>query len=177
MAKSNYHKFSFYPSAVTVWNELPDSISKIDNLPSFKRSIANIMLFPSKPPTYFGQGDRLHEIWHTRLRLGHGTLNVHACNYGLADSNLCPCGSKEDTEHFFFDCPIYATPRVGLLTSVADLISPGVNYNLLLHMGKNHLLNILLDGSAELSKAENLLLFQAIHKYSKNTHRFEYMYF
>ena len=92
---------------------------------------------------------------------------AHACNYGLADSNLCCCGSKEDTEHFFFDCPIYA--RVGLLTSVADLISPGVNYNLLLHMGKNHLLNILLYGSAELSKAENLILFQAIHKYLKNT--------
>ena len=40
-------------------------------------------------------------------------------------------------------------------------------------MGKNHLLNILLYGSAELSEAENLLLFHAIHKYLKNTHRFE----
>ena len=168
-AKSNYHKFSFYPSAITVWNELPDSISKIDTLPSFKRSIAN-MLFSSKPPI---QGDRLPNIWHTRLRLGHSTLNAHACNYGLADSNLCRCGSKEDTEHFFFDCPIYATPRVELLTSVADLISPGVNYNLLLHMGKNHVLNILLYGSADLSEAENLILFQAIQKYLKKAHRFE----
>ena len=80
---------------------------------------------------------------------------------------------RKITEHFFFDYPIYASLRVGLLTYIADLISPGFTYNLPLHMGKNHLLNILLYGCAKLSNAENLLLFQAIHIHLKNTNRFE----
>ena len=96
------------------------------------------MLFPLKPLTL----DKVTGC----MTYGHSTLNANAYNHGLTDSNLCRCGSKEDREHFFFGCPIYATPHVVLLKSVADLICPGVNYIIffLLHMGKNHLLNILL---------------------------------
>ena len=133
------------------------------------------MLFPCKPPAYFYYGERLEAIWHTRLRLGNSTLPCHGHLYGFTDSNLCSCGSKEDTEHFFLSCPKYAAPRIELLTSIANLIAPGVHHNLLLHVGKTHLLNTILRGSSDLSSIDNLLLFQAVHVFLRNTRRFEYI--
>ena len=171
-ARTNLYKMSFYPSASVLWNDLPVSVSQLDALGAFKKSLSKL-LFPARPPSYLGDGERLPVIWHTRLRLGHSTLNYHGLLYGITDSDLCSCGLKEDVEHFFLMCPNYAALRTELLTSVSNLISPGVHYNLLLRIGKKHLIDVLLRGSSDLSTADNNLLFQAVHTFIKGTKRFE----
>ena len=42
----------------------------------------------------------------------------------------------EDQEHYFFECPKYVSLRVDLLTSIRNLLTPGIDYNLLLNIDK-----------------------------------------
>ena len=124
-------------------------------------------------PPYFNSGHRFASIYHTQLRLGHSHLCSHTFKHGLGESDACSCGQRETTEHFFFHCPNYAALRSPFLASVARLISPGINYNLLL--AKSHLLNVLLKGSAELSTEDNKTLFLAVQDLISNTCRFSHL--
>ena len=75
---------------------------------------------------------------HIHLNMGWGN-QLHVLVVNLRLLNI-----------FFFDCPNYAALRPPFLASVARLISPGINYSLLLAIDKSYLLNVLLKGSAEL---------------------------
>ena len=107
------------------------------------------------------------------MRLTHSTLNDHSYLYHLAHSNLCTCGKIENKELYFLDCPKYATLRTVLLTSMAEIISPGVHFSLLLHMDKKYVLELILHGSSDLSLHENELLFQFVQLYIRESRRFE----
>ena len=58
--------------------------------------------------------------WLTRLRLGLSPLNEHRFKYHLVSDPFCAfCNNiRETTEHFFFDCPKYATPRLAFLSTL-----------------------------------------------------------
>ena len=45
--KTNYHKSSFFPSTIPLWNSLPTEIAAIDDLEEFKRKLSSLQL---KPP-------------------------------------------------------------------------------------------------------------------------------
>ena len=136
-AKTNLYKNSFYPSAVSEWNALPTNITNQEDLSSFKIALAQIK-FPQKAPSYWSEGERLPLIWHTRLRLCHSLLNGHTYKYGLSQSPFCSCGTEEDTKHYFLECPKYAANRIEMLTTIANIVSPGVHYALLMHLGIDH---------------------------------------
>ena len=97
----------------------------------------------------------------------------------MADSDKCSCGTNEDVEHYLLDCPKYAAPRTVLLTSIAQTVSPGVHYGLILHTARNYLLKLLLHGSPDLSSKENefifffFFFFLLVHDFIKNTKRFD----
>ena len=133
-------------------------------------------MFPSQPPAYFSNGERLPAIWHTHLRLGQCHLNQHKFKCGQADTELCSCGMVEDVAHFLLECPKYAAHRVALLVSIANLISPGVRYTLLLHIDKKHILNIMLNGSSDLSLEENTQIFHFVQTFLKQSNRFESLF-
>ena len=132
-------------------------------------------LFPASVPLYFNCGHQFASIYHTQLCLGDSYLCSHTFKHGLGESAACSCGQCETTEHFFFDFPNYATLRSPILASVARLISPGINYNLLLDIEKSYLLNVLLKGSAELSTEDNKTLFLAVQDFISNTCRFNHL--
>ena len=62
-------------------------------------------------------------------------------------------------EHYFFECPKYVSLRADFLTSIRNLLSPGIDYNLLLNIDKKYVLNLLLRGSPDLTAEENEILF------------------
>ena len=95
------------------------------------------------------------------MRLGHICLNSHAFKFAFCDNSLCSCGQKETVTHYFLHCPIYAALRPTLLISIANLISPGINYDLLLHLDQGRIIEIILKGSPDLSYAVNTQIFKA----------------
>ena len=94
-------------------------------------------------------------IYHTQMRLGHSCLNSHAF------------------KHYFLQCPIYAALRSSLLTSIANLICPGINYDLILHLDQGQIIEIILKGSHDLSYAVNTQTFKAVQDFIKMTKRFD----
>ena len=140
--RTNIYKSSFFPSTIDMWNSLSIKIRNIQDLSVFKRSLKTT-LFPLSRSDYFHTGPRLPSIWHTQLRLGHSSLKSHKFVHGLSESNQCVCGCLETTDHYFFDCPLYAAQRMELLTSIASLIASGVHYSILLHLARNYLLHVI----------------------------------
>ena len=112
-------------------------------------------------------------IYHTQMRLGHSCLNSHAFKFAFCDNDLCSCGQKETVTHYFLHCPIYAALRPTLLTSIANLISPGINYDLLLNLDQGRIIETILKGSPDLSYAVNTQIFKAVQDYIKMTKRFD----
>ncbi|KAG0664048.1 hypothetical protein C6P46_001909 [Rhodotorula mucilaginosa] len=54
----------------------------------------------------------------TRLRTGACDLGAYKAHFE-PERLLCACGSEPETrEHFFLHCPLYATPRTALLSSL-----------------------------------------------------------
>ena len=83
-------------------------------------------------------------------------LRLHVIN-----NSRCLCGSAiESPKHYFLECPIYAGPRQNLITTINNLTACNIN------------INILLFGDKELSYIQNLQIFEAVHKYIKETNRF-----
>ena len=163
---------SFLPATIDVWNSLPRELTSIDNFPQFKVALAT-HLFITKSPIYWKFGERHASIYHTRLRLGHSSLNSDLCRHGLVDAPKCACGShKEDVGHYFLTCPIYAAFRPELLMALQTAVA---------HIGSNapdHFQNVtaktdlLLKGSVYLTCLENNQLFLAVHQYITRSKRF-----
>ena len=124
-ARTNKYNLSFYPSAVSVYNDLSKELSNIDNLHKFKKALS-ATLFPASVPLYFNSGHQFASIYHTQLCLGHSYLSSHTFKHGLGESAACYCGQCDSTEHFFFDFPNYAALTSPFLESVARLISQGI---------------------------------------------------
>ena len=59
-----------------------------------------------------------------------------------------------------------------MLTRISDLCFPGLNYNMVITTMPDHLCNILLEGSTDLSLSENRTLFDLVFDSIKETGRF-----
>ena len=80
----------------------------------------------------------------------------------------CPSCShlKEDTNHFIFVCPVYATLCVSLLEGLSDLLSTNMYEN------KTILENVLLYGTVDLNFDKILSVFNLLQKYIHESGRF-----
>ena len=170
-ARTNMYKFSYFPSTIDIWNSLPLTLRNIQELLAFKKLLIST-LFPIRSPTYFNIGYRFPSIWHTQIRMGHSKLKYHTYMYNLSDNDLCDCGSTETTEHYFLVCPRYAAQRIGLLTSIASLVMPGVHYSVLSQIKKDYIIDIILRGSSDLSISDNFELFKAVQTFIDRSKRF-----
>ena len=129
-------------------NELKTSTS----LTEFKRKLSECR---NKPPNYFNYGNRVDQIYHTRLRLECSALRNHLFKKNLVDSPLCICGIPETSKHFHLDCPNYHLIRTRILSEF-------------LHLS----VKFLLSGDPRLTENENERIFVAVHKYTIQTRRF-----
>ena len=66
--------------------------------------------------------------------------------------------------------------RVDLLTSIRNLLSPGIDYNLLLNIDKKYVLKVLLRGSPDLTTEENEILFKSVQLFIAETSGFLSVY-
>ena len=127
---------SFFPDAITSWNNV---ITHFGDIPSFNVLQNHILsLIRPKKKMHFGIHDPLGLRYIFQLRVGLSSLRCHANRYNFIDtpSDRCLCNQDiEDTNHFLFLCPFFATVRASLAINVIAILQ---KYNLT-HLGnKSH---------------------------------------
>ena len=146
---------SFLPSAVRLWNDLPDEIQNSITIASFKRGLS---VNRHSPPAHYNAGKRLGQIYHSRLRTKCSSLNEHLFSRNIVDSSLCTCGSVEDTKHFIRECPLYFNLRQEMLTVISEFCLPS--------------LNVILFGNPDLTTHSNVRILDAVQSFILKTKRF-----
>ena len=149
------NQYSFLPSAVRSWNNLPVAAKESDSINSFKRFLNQNK---TPVPKYYYMGNRKAQILHTRLRTNCSSLNMDLFLKNISDSPLCRCGSLENAQHFFFQCPYFQDQRNELLNAVLQFQTPS--------------LSLLLFGDISLSLEINKTIFENVHRFIMKTKRF-----
>ncbi|MCG7876809.1 MAG: reverse transcriptase family protein [Candidatus Thiodiazotropha endolucinida] len=150
---------SCIPSSVTLWNNLDESLRTSSSINSFKYAMKNHYSIREDVPKYFIHGNRFLSVMHARIRNKCSNLFSDLYSNHLLINPLCECKlENEDAEHYFFRCPKYTNQRVIMFTATHNF----------------HPLNldILLYGNAQLTFEQNMIIFNAVHSYIKNTGRF-----
>lgn len=151
------YRNSFFPSAVRLWNVLPDVAKTALSISLFKRTIRTKV---STVPNQFLVGKRKLSILHARLRNKCSNLNHDLYTNYVSQTPSCGCGVANETcFHYFFECTKYATIRELLFQSLTS-------HNICLD------LETLLFGSDNLSQEENSYLFLEVQKYIHTSKRF-----
>ena len=127
----------------------------------FKNSLRkNILQCDATSKQYFNYGNRRANILHCRLRNRASSLKYDLYCANLSDSPSCACGFVcEDFNHYFFNCPLFDTPRQNLMD---ELTWYG---NISCHSFKY--------GDTEIDENSNLSLFRSIQKFIINSKRFD----
>ena len=121
------------------------------------------------PKSFYGLHDPSGLIFIFQLRVGLSALKFHKKRHNFADTpnDLCDCMSvKEDTYHFLFSCPLYASPRADLNNSVAEILIT----NNLQHLLEN--VDLYLYGHVSLREADNKSIILSTIKFIKESNRF-----
>ena len=168
----NIFRNSFFPSCIQVWNSLDASWHSVQSICEFKM-LVNKKYQPSPPPPYYGQGDRWSSVLHTRLRLGHNTLNRHLHRIGVRETPSCECGFPVESEvHYLLQCPLFEDARAQLLVNLKTLLGPDSNMQHLCTQRSTYFTNLLLNGSSEFTTHQNSLLFTEVMAYIRASRRF-----
>jgi len=165
--RSSRYMSSFFPDAITSWNNV---ITHFDNIPSINILKDHILsLIRPKKKNIFGIHDPLGLRYLLQLRVGLSSLRYHKKCHNFFDtpSDKCLCNHGiEDTNHFLFSCLFFATQRATLASSVIEILQ---KYNL------NHLGNqshLYLYGHQTINFADNRKILLSTIKYIKETRRF-----
>ena len=156
--KTRTEKFrkSILPDGIRLWNELDNDMKSIDDFHIFED---RIFKESSVNPFYY-TGERRINIIHAQLRMQCSNLKAHLFVLHVVENTTCQCSHNiEDSQHFFFECPLYFTHRLRLSTTLQAL-------------GKFDLKTILfLDPDQD--EETNKIILKAVHKYIKETGRFD----
>ena len=88
-------------------------------------------------------------------------------NFIDTPSNICHCNlGIEDTSHFLFSCPYYATQRATLLTSVNEILQKYNLYDL------RNQLQLYLYGHHSIDYSDNRKILLSTIRFMKDTRRF-----
>ena len=159
---------SFFPDAITSWNNV---ISHFDRIPSINILKNHIFsLIRPKGKNIIGIHDPFGLRYLLQLRVGLSLLRYHKKCQNFIDtpSDKCLCNHGiEDTNHFLFLCPFSATQRATLSGSVIQILH---KYNL------NHLGNqshLCLYGDPFINSVDNRNIRLSTIKYIKKHDAFQ----
>ena len=109
---------SFFPDTIRVWNMLDPRLRSITDLDQFK---IHFCKNDPKPIKSYYLGQRKLNIILARIRMNCSLLGAHLYSHGIINSPKCVCGhSKEDSLHYFFTCPLFATQRAVLHAKIIE---------------------------------------------------------
>lgn len=150
---------SCIPSSVLLWNTLDESVRSANTVTTFKNQVKQLYSNNRIVYPFFVKGDRYLSVLHARIRNNCSNLKNDLYFNHLSQSPLCSCANEnEDANHYFFTCRNYSNERIILFRAIQ-------NYHPLS-------LNKLLFGDCNLKIEDNFAIFNAVHKYIKDTTRF-----
>ena len=156
---------SFIPATIRQWNLLPESLRNTSSRRDFARQVWQRFGTP-EPPKMHSIGTKYANTHHTRLRVGHSSLNAHLFQVQLTPSPTCTCGHiSEDTAHYILWCPLYESQRLHLFNAVQTIISDFQN------LSSKHKLNVLLYGY-NLTENQSIQIAHHLQTYIMHTRRF-----
>ena len=170
-SKSNRYSYSFFPDAISSWNNFISHFEYFPTFSRFKKYVIGCHRPVGKP--IFDIHDPTGLRYLFQLRLGLSPLRSHKKSYGFVDtpSDICMCRLEtEDTRHFLFSCPFYATNRAIMIGSVNEILQNN-NLNYPTNFPLNEL-NLYLYGISTISPADNKSILIATINFIKNTNRF-----
>ena len=127
------------------------------------------LLFVQRKKSIFNIHDPLGLQYLFHLRVGLSPLRSRNKRHGFADTLLdnCICDhGVEDTNHFLFLCPLYATQRATRIASVTAIVQ---KYNLEILINQSHLY---LYGHRIIVFADNKQIILSTINFIKETRRF-----
>ena len=63
-------------------------------------------------PKLYGELQRKHVVWITRLRTGHCHLNEYLHHFTIIKTPKCECGAEKETvDHYLLNCKLYDEER------------------------------------------------------------------
>lgn len=173
--KSEMKRKAFVSKTIQQWNSLPIDILLSQSLTIFKERLRKE--YTVIPQPLYSTCSRPLGVHLARMRMGLSGLNYHRFKYNFIENPSCTyCSySSETVVHFLLLCPSFAALR---LTLISQLTPYFVKLNIdvaKIQTCKNtqqQTITILLEGSNDLSKEENLLVFDQVKLYIKDTKRF-----
>ena len=146
---------SLLPDCIRKWNALDDTIKMETSINKFRENIT----LDDKCIKWYYHGVRKFNVIHAQLRMECSNLRAHLCQLHVIDDPTCICSNAvEDNEHYFLNCPLYYVQRQKLF----DTITPITELNI----------DIILNGTSELSYNNNIAIIDAVHEYIKESDRF-----
>jgi len=160
-------KNSFFPSALSDWFNLDESIRNSESISIFKSRLLSFIR-PLQTSTY-NIFDPIGIKLLTRLRLDFSHLNGHRFRHNFQNciNPLCSCSLEiEDTIHYLLHCQHFAIYRKDLMNSVKSVFKNFESLN------DNSKIEVLLYGDSLLDQNKNKLILEATLKYIKVSERF-----
>ena len=167
ICKSNRYMNSFFPDAVASWNIFIKHFGEVPPFEILKKHIN--AFFRPQTKNIFGIHDPSGLRYLFQLRISLSPLISHKFRHNFADtpSEICSCNQGiEDTNHFLFSCPDYATPRATLTASVMNILQK----NNLNYLGNKS--QLYLYGHPSIIFTDNKKIILSTIKYIKATLRF-----
>ena len=158
--RTSLYQNSFVCSTIVMWNNLEPSLRNLTSKSIFKNQVKKLyvkqkLIFNHKTP-------RNVQVWFTQIRMGFSNLKFHLYEKGCINDYSCSCGAvKENTKHYFLECPLYTQARRILLDSIM-LICPDLSISL----------SVLLFGSSVLPATANEEILSHVYCYICQTSRF-----
>lgn len=153
---------SFIPSTIRQWNNLDLSIRNAESTQRFKNDLKKLNSMNLSIPKHYSFGPRKLNIILTQLRCSASFLNYDLYRVNIISDPSCVCGhEREDSYHYFFQCPIYTNLRQCLLNTL-DWLPQGCLLDV----------ELVTCGSSLLTEQENEKLFKSVFDYIKKSERF-----
>jgi hypothetical protein len=165
---------SFFPQSINDWNQLDLKTRQIATLTGFKDAMKKLVGYPVNK--LYHHNNSKGAIWQTRLRLGLSGLSSHRCDYNHIMDPKCPsCNAKiEDPHHYFITCPTFSGPRDQLLKETCDiLLTYDIEVDFRRKCFRESLVNALLCGTPQISKIDNIKIFELTQKFICDSQRFQ----
>ena len=121
--KTDYYRNSFFPDAISIWNNSDHSLRKTTSLSTFKSNILKILRPTMK--SIFNIHDPKGTMILFQLRVGFSPLREHKRRHNFRDtpSDACNCQNDvETTSHFLLHCNLYAGARNSLNNDINSLL-------------------------------------------------------
>ena len=116
---------SYLPCTIREWNSLPNDIRTSPSVESFKYQLKQIDEFNlRRPPAWYAYGPRHLNINLTRMRNNCSALaqDLYSNHIRIAPRcGNCNMDRAEDANHFFLECPKFATARLQMSETFANL--------------------------------------------------------